>query len=130
MLPGQTRRFWAPIFIDCTGDGRIGYWAGADHRYGRESHNELGESWDQYVDLWSPEKPDNRTKRASVLWNTHRINDTVYFPKAPWAMDVAKDKAALCKKYHTTPRGVYKTYLQELRTLIGYVNEIKRVENN
>ena len=38
--------------------------------------------------------------------------------------------AALCKKYHTTPRGVYKTHLQELRTLIGYVTEMNKAEND
>jgi hypothetical protein len=28
--------------------------------------------------------------------------------------------AALCKKYKTTPRGVYKDHIKELRQLIGY----------
>lgn len=39
----EERRFVAPIFIDCTGDGWIGFWAGADFRVGREEYKEFGE---------------------------------------------------------------------------------------
>ena len=34
---GKIKRFRAPVFIDATGDGWLGYWAGADYRYGREA---------------------------------------------------------------------------------------------
>jgi len=34
---GEKIRFIAPYFIDCTGDGWIGYWAGGDYMYGRRS---------------------------------------------------------------------------------------------
>ncbi len=34
---GETIRFEAPYFADCTGDGWIGYWAGAEFSYGREA---------------------------------------------------------------------------------------------
>lgn len=40
---GECRSFAAPVFIDTTGDGWIGYWAGAEFRYGRESVKEFGE---------------------------------------------------------------------------------------
>jgi len=97
---GQTKRFQAPIFIDCTGDGWIGYWAGAEYRYGRESRDEFNESWDKYGDLWSPEKPDNKVMGASVLWNTHRVKEAAHFPQVPWAMDVAKDNIALAGEWY------------------------------
>ena len=34
---GEFVRFEAPLFVDCTGDGWIGYWAGAEYNYGREA---------------------------------------------------------------------------------------------
>ncbi len=36
-------RYAADIFIDCTGDAWLGYYAGAKFRYGREAHAEFGE---------------------------------------------------------------------------------------
>lgn len=33
----------APLFADCTGDGTVGFLAGADFRMGRESRDEFGE---------------------------------------------------------------------------------------
>ncbi|VGO15864.1 hypothetical protein PDESU_04451 [Pontiella desulfatans] len=92
---GAALRFEAPVFIDCTGDGWIGFWAGADFRYGRESRNEFDEGWEKHGDLWSPETPDNRVMGASVLWNSHRLEKPSSFPEVPWAMDVAKDHAAI-----------------------------------
>ncbi len=92
---GKTLRFSAPRFIDCTGDGWIGYWAGADFRYGRESRDEFGEGWKKHGDQWSPEKPDNRVMGSSVLWNSHSLKEPSEFPDVPWAMDVAKKHQAI-----------------------------------
>ena len=58
---GQEQRFEAPLFSDCTGDGTVGYLAGADYRMGRESRDEFGEST-------APEKADKMTMGASVQW--------------------------------------------------------------
>lgn len=51
----------APLFSDCTGDGTIGYLAGADYRMGRESKAEYGEST-------APDVADKMTMGASVQW--------------------------------------------------------------
>ena len=48
-------------FADCTGDGTVGYLAGADWRMGREAKDETGEPW-------APEKSDMLTMGASVQW--------------------------------------------------------------
>ncbi len=92
---GEQRRFSAPIFIDCTGDGWIGYWAETEYRYGRESRDEFSEGWDEFGDLWSPKKPDNRVMGSSILWYSRKSEKKVDFPAVPWAMDVAKDMSAL-----------------------------------
>lgn len=92
---GQVLAFRAPVVIDCTGDGWIGYWAGAEFRYGRESRDEFGEAWDEWGELWSPETPDNRVMGSSLLWYSRQADAPVAFPDVPWAMDVAKGHAAL-----------------------------------
>ena len=86
---GRIKRFRAPVFIDATGDGWLGYWAGADYRYGREAASQHDEGWDKYGDLWSPKKADNRVMGTSVLWNSERTNQKQDFPKVPWAIPVS-----------------------------------------
>ena len=92
---GTIRRFRAPNFIDATGDAWLGYWAGADHRYGREARTEFNEAWPKHGDLWSPAKPDNRVLGTSVLWNSERTDKPSGFPDVPWATPVAKGLAAI-----------------------------------
>lgn len=92
---GKTLRFEAPVFIDATGDGWIGYWAGAEYRYGREPKSEFGEAWDRYGELWSPEKADRRVMGTSVLWNSREGESPSTFPDVPWAVEVAKGKPAV-----------------------------------
>ena len=91
---GKIKRFRAPVFIDATGDGWLGYWAGADYRYGREAASQHNEGWDKYGELWSPKKADNRVMGTSVLWNSERTNQRQDFPEVPWAMPVAGKHAA------------------------------------
>ena len=97
---GQTLRFQAPVFIDCTGDGWIGHWAGAESRYGREPYTEFGEEWDKHGELWSPAKPDRRVMGTSVLWYTEQAEAPSTFPEVPWALPVAKDKPAVAGEWY------------------------------
>ena len=62
---GGKRLFCARWFADCTGDGTVGYLAGADFRMGREAKGETGEPW-------APEKADLLTMGASVQWRARR----------------------------------------------------------
>lgn len=91
---GERIRFMAPYFVDCTGDGWIGYWAGAEYSYGRESVDTYDEAWEEHGELWSPEKPDQLVMGSSLLWRSHSRDQVTFFPEVPWAMDVAKDHAA------------------------------------
>ncbi len=72
-------RFHAPLFADCTGDGTIGYLAGADFRIGRESRSQTDESL-------APEKPDKMTMGASVMWYSRQTDRPTSFPHCPWAL--------------------------------------------
>jgi hypothetical protein len=91
---GIIKRFAAPVFIDCTGDGWLGHWAGAEWRYGREARNEFDEGWDKHGDLWSPKEPDNKVMGTSVLWNSEISDAPSTFPEVPWAMPVAGNHVA------------------------------------
>ncbi|MGD8499185.1 MAG: FAD-dependent oxidoreductase, partial [Phycisphaerales bacterium] len=72
-------RFTAPLFADCTGDGTLGYLAGADYRMGREGKDQTGESL-------APEKPDKITMGASVQWYSVQTGRPERFPDCPWAL--------------------------------------------
>lgn len=58
---GEEREFRSPLFADCTGDGTVGYLAGADYRMGREGRDEFGESV-------APPVADSLTMGTSVQW--------------------------------------------------------------
>ncbi|SEN65171.1 FAD dependent oxidoreductase [bacterium A37T11] len=66
-------------FSDCTGDGTVGYLAGAEYRMGRESRDETGESF-------APEKADNFTLGTSNLWASLPTDSVTEFPETPWAL--------------------------------------------
>jgi NADPH-dependent 2,4-dienoyl-CoA reductase/sulfur reductase-like enzyme len=72
-------RFAAPLFVDCTGDGEVGYLAGADWRMGRESKAETGESL-------APDKPDSLSMGYSNLWRSAKQAADNAFPVTPWAL--------------------------------------------
>lgn len=80
-------RFHAPLFVDATGDGWIGYWAGADYRMGREAKREYGESL-------APETADAQTLGCSLMWTSMEANDAVPFGPLPWAEPAAQGVAA------------------------------------
>ena len=69
--------FAAPLFLDATGDGWIGCWAGADFRTGREAHGE-------YAEPSAPAVSDGDTLGASIMWESAEANVPVPF-SAPWA---------------------------------------------
>lgn len=91
---GDVISFNAPYFVDCTGDGWIGYWAGAEYSYGREPVTLHGEEWEEYGELWSPEKEDKQVMGASVLWRSYESDSVSEFPEVPWALPVVEKHSA------------------------------------
>jgi len=88
VLTGKELRLAAPLFVDCTGDGWVGFWAGAEYRQGREGYTEFNESL-------APNEPDRRTHGNSVVFRTWLGNQPVTFPSVPWATAVSQDYAQL-----------------------------------
>ncbi len=59
-LHGRISRARGRQFIDCTGDGWLGFYAGAEYRLGRESREQTGEELAQ-------EAPDNITMSGCIM---------------------------------------------------------------
>jgi hypothetical protein len=76
---GRRTRFPGRWFADCTGDGNVGYLAGADYRYGRESRAETDEPL-------APEEPDRLVMGTSVQWYSKVTDQPTAFPETPWAI--------------------------------------------
>jgi hypothetical protein len=70
-------RFRAPLFADCTGDADVGYLAGADYHYGRESRSETGEPW-------APDAADHLVMGMTIHWFSEDAGKAVPFPETPW----------------------------------------------
>ena len=77
---GQELSLRAPLFSDCTGDGTVGYLAGADYRMGRESRDAFGEST-------APEKADQMTMGASVQWYSEETKQASAFPHFSYGVE-------------------------------------------
>ena len=66
-------------FVDCTGDGTVGYLAGADYRMGRESKSETRE-------FSAPEVADMLTMGSSVQWRACVTDKETLFPDEEWML--------------------------------------------
>lgn len=70
---GETVELRAAVFADCTGDGTVGYLAGADYAMGRESRDDYGEPS-------APAEADDMTMGASVQWYSTEGDAPATFP--------------------------------------------------
>ena len=77
---GEEIRFEAPIFSDCTGDGTVGYLAGADYSMGREGRDVYGEPS-------APEVSDKLTMGSSVQWYSVEKEGESAFPLFEYGLD-------------------------------------------
>ncbi|MBB6635466.1 FAD-dependent oxidoreductase [Cohnella thailandensis] len=84
MMGSERRiRFESLFYLDCTGDGLIGFLAGAKHRIGREAQHEFNESW-------APLVPDDITLGSTLLFYTKDAGRPVRFVPPSFAVDIAK----------------------------------------
>ena len=76
------------IFVDCTGDGRLGVEAGASFMEGREGVDEFGES------LAQP-KPDNKRLGSTILLQARKHESPMPFVAPEWIRRFSKDDLKL-----------------------------------
>ena len=75
----------AGLFLDSTGDGTLGYLAGARYRSGREAKSEYGESL-------APEQADHVTMGNSLMFQARDIGHPVKFVKPDWAYQFTEEQ--------------------------------------
>jgi hypothetical protein len=81
-------RFHAPMYIDCTGVGAVGFLAGAEYRMGREARAEFNESL-------APAEADKMHHGNSPVFRTRIAGRPTTFPEVPWATVITTDYADL-----------------------------------
>ncbi|PYI52963.1 FAD-dependent oxidoreductase [Paenibacillus flagellatus] len=73
MMGSERRiRFESDLFLDCTGDGLVGFLAGAKYRIGREAKHE-------YDEEWAPEVADDITLGSTLLFYTKDAGQPVKY---------------------------------------------------
>jgi len=90
-LTGKITEYTGKQFIDCTGDGWLGYFAGAEYRYGRESKDEFNESL-------APDKSDSITMSGCLMggaqggfgtaFRSRNMHKPVEFVRPPWVREI------------------------------------------
>ena len=89
-LTGLISEYGGAMFVDCSGDGWLGYHAGADYRHGREARSEFGE------DL-APEKADGITMSGCIMgdgngymtaFRTEKTDKPVTFTRPEWVRPI------------------------------------------
>ncbi|HVX65724.1 MAG TPA: FAD-dependent oxidoreductase [Bryobacteraceae bacterium] len=78
-------RIRAGLFVDATGDSRLGLEAGAEMRVGREARGEFGESL-------APEKADRETLGSSILFTSRLHHRPMPFKPPKWARRITKEQ--------------------------------------
>ena len=71
-------RFTAPLFADCTGNGTLGYFAGAEYRQGSEAKSEFGEPT-------APDEANNDRMGNTILLKAYDTGHPVKFTPPSYA---------------------------------------------
>lgn len=91
-------RFESPLFMDCTGDGLVGFLAGAKYRSGREPKSEFNEPW-------APEKADDITLGSTIFFHTKRSDVSVPFVRPSFARDITQTSIPVSRILSTGDSG-------------------------
>jgi len=90
-LTGKEYSFKASQFADCTGDGTVGYLAGADYSVGRESKS-------AYNEPSALPKKDKLVMGTSVQWYSVVSKEASFFPDCPWAVQFDENTCQKIRK--------------------------------
>ncbi|WP_425955773.1 FAD-dependent oxidoreductase [Xylanimonas sp. McL0601] len=75
--------FHAPLFLDCSGDGLVGYLAGARFRLGKEGRDEFGESL-------APPEPVREFLGSTLLFYTKDVGRPVKYVAPDSTIDITR----------------------------------------
>ena len=84
-------QLYAPVFVDATGNGTLGYYAGAEYRKGSEPQSEFGE-------LHAPQQSNNYRMGNSILLKAKDMGHPVKFTPPSFAKKLTEEQ--LAKRIH------------------------------
>ncbi|QHW31750.1 FAD-dependent oxidoreductase [Paenibacillus rhizovicinus] len=84
MMGSERRiRFEGDVVLDCTGDGLVGFLAGAKYRIGREAKAEFNEDW-------APEIADDITLGSTILFYSKDMGRPIKYVPPSFAKDITQ----------------------------------------
>ncbi|SEE19482.1 FAD-dependent oxidoreductase [Ruania alba] len=97
---GSERRlqFRSTTYIDASGDGIVGFLAGAQYRTGRESRAEYQESW-------APESADAETLGSTILFYVKDVGYPVKYVPPSFARDITETSIPTLRDIHEGANG-------------------------
>lgn len=111
---GEQSVLKALVFSDCTGDGTIGYLAGADWRMGREARDEFQENL-------APLQPDSLVMGASIQWYSNEEKKKTIFPEFSYGVDFrAENCERVFKGEWTWETGMNRNQITEAERIRDY----------
>lgn len=106
MMGSERRiRFESNQYIDCTGDGLVGFLAGARYRIGREARSEFDEEW-------APEIADTITLGSTILFYTRDEGKPVKFTPPSFAKDITKTSIPIKRVIRSGDSGCYYWWIE------------------
>lgn len=96
----KTFLFYAPLYVDASGDGVVAADAGAEFMFGRESRETYNESL-------APEKADHITMGSSIMFKAVDTGHPMTFVPPPWAYDYPTEDAIPPGRNHQDVKGAY-----------------------
>ena len=104
----------APLFSDCTGDGTIGFLAGADWRMGREAQ-------DEYHESLAPMKADTIMMGSSIQWYSEDVKHHTRFPDFSYGINFNEsNKEPVVKGEWTWETGMNKNPITDAERIRDY----------
>ncbi|MCE3200220.1 FAD-dependent oxidoreductase [Paenibacillus sonchi] len=106
-MMGSERRitFKSSVYLDCTGDGLIGFLAGAKFSLGREASSEYNEEW-------APETADGITLGSTILFYTKDAGVPVNFVPPSFAKDISETTIPLRRVIRSGDSGCHYWWIE------------------
>ncbi|WP_418991712.1 FAD-dependent oxidoreductase [Alistipes sp.] len=114
LTSGTETIYAGDFFADCTGDGNLGFLAGAEYMQGRETRAVFGETL-------APEVESDLTFGSTLKWHAYTDSKAVDFPECPWAVqftDVTCERVMRYQWYWES--GFYKDQIKDAEFIRDY----------
>lgn len=102
--------FKAPFVVDATGDGLVGFLAGARYRLGKEARSEFGESW-------APEEATSEFLGSTLLFYTRDMGFPVKFVAPESTIDISDTPIPMSRVIRSGDSGAHYWWIEYGGTL-------------